>query len=212
MHDELHVGMVMTWEVYGDNDASFEDCFKMFNPQTKEDLDAVVQRWTAAMFALFAALPGHPAMPQTNAVDAPPELEIEDDAPAVMGGSDKGSQGVLGRKGGTGGGESSGSGTILKRDDDYESSEVGSIHKRDDDYDLDARSDDGGEAAAQQEGLSKKGAGLVRPRLPASSRALGVGMLVLACLVLAAFVMQMKGRSSWWRLRFGRRRHQISIF
>lgn len=64
MHDELGVGVVMTWEVYGDDDASFEDCFRMFNPLTKEGYVKVVDQWTAAVFAFVAALPGHPAVPE----------------------------------------------------------------------------------------------------------------------------------------------------
>jgi Zinc carboxypeptidase len=66
MHDELGVGVVMTWEVYGDDDASFEDCFRMFNPLTKDGYTQVVDQWTAAVFALVAALPGHPAIPELN--------------------------------------------------------------------------------------------------------------------------------------------------
>jgi hypothetical protein len=36
MFDVLKVPMSFTWEIYGDNSASFEDCFKMFNPITRQ--------------------------------------------------------------------------------------------------------------------------------------------------------------------------------
>jgi hypothetical protein len=66
MHDELGVGVVMTWEVYGDDDAPFEDCFRMFNPVTEKGYKRVVDQWTAMVFALLAALPGHPAIPELD--------------------------------------------------------------------------------------------------------------------------------------------------
>ena len=68
MQDVLGVGVVMTWEVYGDDDASFEDCFRLFNPLTEEGYRRVVDQWTAAMFALVVALPGHPAIPELDAL------------------------------------------------------------------------------------------------------------------------------------------------
>ena len=39
MYEVLKVPMAYTWEIYGDNDATFEDCFKMFNPLTKESFE-----------------------------------------------------------------------------------------------------------------------------------------------------------------------------
>ena len=62
MHDELKIGLVMTWEVYGDDNAEFHDCFRMFNPLTAPKYEKVVSQWTAAVFELVAALPGHPAV------------------------------------------------------------------------------------------------------------------------------------------------------
>lgn len=32
MHEVLHVPLAFTWEIFGDFDAPFEDCFRMFNP------------------------------------------------------------------------------------------------------------------------------------------------------------------------------------
>lgn len=36
MYEALKVPLSMTWEIYGDNSASYEDCFKMFNPVTPQ--------------------------------------------------------------------------------------------------------------------------------------------------------------------------------
>lgn len=66
MHDKLGVGVAMTWEVFGDESAPYEDCFRMFNPLTKSAYDEVVGRWTAAVYALLAELPGHPAIPDVG--------------------------------------------------------------------------------------------------------------------------------------------------
>ena len=41
MHDILGVPFSFTWEIYGDIAASFHDCFRMFNPLTKEHLEEV---------------------------------------------------------------------------------------------------------------------------------------------------------------------------
>lgn len=50
----------MTWEVYGDQRATFEDCFRMFNPLTRQAFDATVESWTAAVFMLLTLAPSHP--------------------------------------------------------------------------------------------------------------------------------------------------------
>lgn len=63
MHDVLGVGLVMTWEVYGDEKAAYIDCFRMFNPLSLAAFESVVNQWTGAVYALIAALPGHPSMP-----------------------------------------------------------------------------------------------------------------------------------------------------
>ena len=41
MHDVMGVPLSFTWEIYGDEQASFQECFKMFNPLTKSQLDQV---------------------------------------------------------------------------------------------------------------------------------------------------------------------------
>ncbi len=39
MHDILGVPFSFTWEIYGDAAADFHDCFRMFNPLTKDRLE-----------------------------------------------------------------------------------------------------------------------------------------------------------------------------
>lgn len=41
MHDFLGVPFSFTWEIYGDMGAHFNDCFRMFNPLTKDHLEQV---------------------------------------------------------------------------------------------------------------------------------------------------------------------------
>jgi hypothetical protein len=64
MHAELKVPIAMTWEVYGDDAAPYHDCFRMFNPLTREALGRVTATWAAAALGLLAALPGHPGVPE----------------------------------------------------------------------------------------------------------------------------------------------------
>ncbi|GAB4818297.1 hypothetical protein N2152v2_005343 [Parachlorella kessleri] len=63
MYEELQVPISMTWEVYGDMNASYHDCFRMFNPLTREALQSTVDTWAAGILALLALLPDHPAIP-----------------------------------------------------------------------------------------------------------------------------------------------------
>ena len=39
MYERLRVPLSFTWEIYGDADAHFYDCFRMFNPVTQEAFD-----------------------------------------------------------------------------------------------------------------------------------------------------------------------------
>ena len=39
MYERLKVPLSFTWEIYGDADAHFYDCFRMFNPVTREAFD-----------------------------------------------------------------------------------------------------------------------------------------------------------------------------
>ncbi|GMH33623.1 hypothetical protein BSKO_01457 [Bryopsis sp. KO-2023] len=64
MYTRLHVPLAFTWEIYGDMNALHEDCFKMFNPTTKEEFDDVVDQWTKTLFRLLELLPSHPALQQ----------------------------------------------------------------------------------------------------------------------------------------------------
>jgi pyruvate/2-oxoglutarate dehydrogenase complex dihydrolipoamide acyltransferase (E2) component len=61
MYEVLGVPMSFTWEIYGDEKATFEDCFRMFNPLGKQQFDQVVNMWVKALLLLFELLPTHPA-------------------------------------------------------------------------------------------------------------------------------------------------------
>ena len=41
MYDRLNVPLSLTWEIYGDTEATFNDCFRMFNPTTRERFEEV---------------------------------------------------------------------------------------------------------------------------------------------------------------------------
>ena len=43
----------MTWEVYGDDNASYENCYQMFNPTARESLDASKAAWARAMLIML---------------------------------------------------------------------------------------------------------------------------------------------------------------
>lgn len=62
MYANMSVPLAMTWEVYGDQKAGFEDCYRMFNPTTREKLEATIEPWTAAFFSLLLHLPEHPVV------------------------------------------------------------------------------------------------------------------------------------------------------
>lgn len=61
MFEKLGVPMSFTWEIYGDEKASFEDCFKMFNPLSKDDFERVVILWVKALLQMIELLPTHPS-------------------------------------------------------------------------------------------------------------------------------------------------------
>jgi hypothetical protein len=57
MHEVLGVPISSTWEIYGDLNADFEDCWRMFNPIGVAEKDEVVDRWVGSLFyALWFAL------------------------------------------------------------------------------------------------------------------------------------------------------------
>lgn len=41
MYEKLKVPLSFTWEIYGDQNANYNDCFRMFNPLTREEVDKV---------------------------------------------------------------------------------------------------------------------------------------------------------------------------
>ncbi|CAL5024435.1 unnamed protein product [Urochloa decumbens] len=53
MHDIAKVPMPFTFEIYGDEKASTDDCFKMFNPVDKTTFDRVINKWCMAFLILF---------------------------------------------------------------------------------------------------------------------------------------------------------------
>jgi len=55
--------VAFTWEIYGDVDAHYDDCFAMFNPIGKRAHDDVVERWVAAAVTLVPLLRHHPDVP-----------------------------------------------------------------------------------------------------------------------------------------------------
>lgn len=57
MHKVLKVPISSTWEIYGDLEADFNDCWRMFNPIGVEEKDAVVDRWVGSLlYALWYGL------------------------------------------------------------------------------------------------------------------------------------------------------------
>ncbi len=50
MHEVLKVPISSTWEIYGDMNADFEDCWRMFNPIGVTEKDEVVDRWVGSLF------------------------------------------------------------------------------------------------------------------------------------------------------------------
>jgi hypothetical protein len=45
MYERLKVPLSFTWEIYGDAAAHFDDCFRMFNPVTREAFDQARLFW-----------------------------------------------------------------------------------------------------------------------------------------------------------------------
>nr|XP_043614117.1 uncharacterized protein LOC122586078 [Erigeron canadensis] len=53
MFDVARVPMTFTFEIYGDEKASSNDCFKMFNPVDTPTFNRVLNGWSAALFDMF---------------------------------------------------------------------------------------------------------------------------------------------------------------
>lgn len=60
MYDVAKVPMSFTWEIYGDLDAEYVDCYKMFNPVDQKTLETTVANWASAILTLVSLLPNHP--------------------------------------------------------------------------------------------------------------------------------------------------------
>lgn len=54
---DVKVPIALTLEIYGDERAPNEDCFRMFNPVTSHEVDKVISQWTAIFFSLLEKLP-----------------------------------------------------------------------------------------------------------------------------------------------------------
>lgn len=93
------VPVAFTWEIYGDTNAHYMDCFRMFNPIGKDKHDAVVRDWVAAGVSVLPMLARHPDLPAHASA---------------------GSGGIGGAGGGSGG---SGSVTVERDDGDGEEEE-----------------------------------------------------------------------------------------
>lgn len=66
MYDVAGVPMSFTWEIFGDLNASFADCFKMFNPIDSAAVEATIANWAAAVVTLVELLPIHPDIAAMN--------------------------------------------------------------------------------------------------------------------------------------------------
>ncbi|KAL1189329.1 hypothetical protein V5N11_019208 [Cardamine amara subsp. amara] len=53
IYDVVKAPMAFTFEIYGDNETSSRDCFKMFNPVDLPNFKRVLNDWSAAFFTLF---------------------------------------------------------------------------------------------------------------------------------------------------------------
>lgn len=66
MYDVAKVPMSFTWEIFGDFEAEYVDCYKMFNPIDRKTLEATVSNWAAAILTLVSLLPNHPDIAALN--------------------------------------------------------------------------------------------------------------------------------------------------
>ena len=60
MYDVAGVPMSFTWEIFGNLNAAFADCFKMFNPIDGTAVEATISNWASAVITLVELLPNHP--------------------------------------------------------------------------------------------------------------------------------------------------------
>lgn len=69
MYEVLKVPVATTWEVFGDMNAHVNDCFRMFNPVSSEQLEAVLLQWMRSLLQFLELLQYHPAVPLYNGQD-----------------------------------------------------------------------------------------------------------------------------------------------
>ena len=62
MYDVLRVPIAMTWEMYGDSAATYEECFRMFNPRDAAGVADVARRFADAVFHVVEALATMPGI------------------------------------------------------------------------------------------------------------------------------------------------------
>lgn len=183
MQDEEHVGLVMTWEVYGDDNASFSDCFRIFNPLEEQGYESVVGQWTAAVFALVSALPGHPSVPELavkEVIEKKENIGIEGATnPAA---ASESARVNLGRKGGDGA--------------------VGAREER--------LAGDSNAKEGLEDFIGSRE--YVMGSLPSGGNILRYAALGIACAALAGYLLNATGtRALLGRLRLGRRRQTILV-
>lgn len=58
MFEKLKVPLPYTWEIFGDFQVDYHDCFKMFNPVTKAQFDVSLVANAAATCCRFSSMPG----------------------------------------------------------------------------------------------------------------------------------------------------------
>ena len=65
---KMRVPVTFTWEIYGDTEAHYLDCFRMFNPVERDKRDAVVKDWVSAAVGLVPMTRAHPDVPMAGAL------------------------------------------------------------------------------------------------------------------------------------------------
>ena len=65
---KMRVPVTFTWEIYGDTEAHYLDCFRMFNPVERDHRDAVVKDWVSAAVGLVPMTRAHPDVPMAGAL------------------------------------------------------------------------------------------------------------------------------------------------
>lgn len=69
IYDVVRTPMAFTFEIYGDNQTSSRDCFKMFNPVDLPTFKTLLNDWSAAFFTIFKMGPFHLDQNSTKAAE-----------------------------------------------------------------------------------------------------------------------------------------------